>query len=205
MKRSWLILGGAFVVMLGADSTALGEPTVRPVGTGPSFNSDCMQGYTAHLTATNDGVGMRCNDECKYDGDCSGGMVCVRPPSVAGQISNAPTPLRCKPPYSGFMGRVERAPGEPVQCSIELYGNLARAHGSTISRTLTCDPTTGAFAAEDLPAGPYSLKITAGTPPFAVKREVQVPVNYGQVTYVGSVILPVPTSTVAPHPAPHGF
>jgi hypothetical protein len=159
------------------------DPVTRDVGEGAFINSDCSWPLVARF--------QRCHVECEEDRDCAGGWVCNRESKV-GVCKPPPSP---PPPPGGFTGRVERAPGEGIPCSIEVW------RGSSMATVVGCNAVSGSFSAENLPVGLYLLRVTAGAAPYVGKREFLAPVNPGEITYLGALVVNSPMIVNPARPA----
>jgi hypothetical protein len=161
------------------------EPTTRPVGSGVFINSDCSWPLVVRPVG-------RCHTECAEDRDCGLGNIC-EPASGSSYRVCKPGPL---PPAAtgGFTGRVERALGEGVPCSIKIWP----ASGGTSAEMISCNAKSGGFMKEGLQAGIYLLRVTAGTAPLQSTRDFYAPVNPGTVTDLGALTVLIDAKIVNP-------
>jgi hypothetical protein len=185
----WVTLAVTVVLFfaIAAEKGYADDPETRPVGEGPILNSDCE----APLVSKN--YGNRCSQECREARDCGWGQVCEKD-KISGRYGvckPAPPP---PPAPGGFTGRVERALGEGVPCSIEVWRVAEGTHAGVVH----CNATSGGFVKEDLPVGLYLLRVTAGAGLTQSTRDFYAPVNPGTTTYLGALTVPISGPIVNP-------
>lgn len=177
MKTTLAWLSCVLLSAIAAQAAFADDPVTNPVGSGVYVNSDCSWPLVARF--------QRCHVECALDRDCTGGWVCaqISVPGSPGTYGVCKAPPPPPPAPGGFTGRVERSRGEGLPCAIEVW------RGSSMATRIGCDSASGSFSAENLPVGLYLLRVTAGAAPYVGKREFLAPVNAGEITYLGELVV----------------